>query len=185
MTVMFPAPVDDTTLEAMWPISVRQAIRMGMNSQDAEDTAQEAVLGLASLPEAPRNPVAWITSVTARLVFDQRRGQSRRPNLGDLDELAEQRRELRHFVERELSASYPAITPLAFEQISAILATVVSQREVEVLKMVAEGCRYSEIADVLGYADADTVEATVGKVRRKATEIANELVELRHHPRGC
>jgi DNA-directed RNA polymerase specialized sigma24 family protein len=180
---MFPTAVDDGTLEAMWPISVRYAVRMGVNPRDAEDIAQEAVLRLASLPEAPRNPAAWITCVTTRLVFDQRRGQGRRPDLGDLDELAERRRELLHFAERELSASYLAITPLTFEQISAILVTVVSQREVEVLKMVAEGSSYSEIADVLGYASADIVKATVYKVHKKATEVATELMELRHHPR--
>jgi RNA polymerase sigma factor (sigma-70 family) len=45
---------------------------------DAEDVAQEAVLRLSRLPDAPVEPAAWVTTVATRLALDELRRARRR-----------------------------------------------------------------------------------------------------------
>lgn len=183
MTATSLTMIDDEAYGAVRAICVKRARGLGLGPEDAEYVAQDVVLSLMTQDEAPLNPAAWAMTVTKYRVMDRFRAQQRRPDQRKLEEFAGSRRELDHFVGRQFSSSELAISGMAMKQIAEILSTVVSAREIEVLRMVAEGATYREIAEAQGYANADTVKATVHKLRKRALTVADELGELRHHPR--
>lgn len=178
------AAIDTQTCVSVRDASYKYARRWGLGREDAEDIAQDVLLRLIQQGEAPLIPDAWATTVTKHLVMDRFRAKERRGDDRDLEELAVGRRELNRFVRWELSSSLLAISPVAMEQITEILKGVVSEREVGVVKMLAEGASHDEIARALGYASADTIKATIYKLRKKALVVADELGELRRHPRA-
>lgn len=183
MTTADSPTVDTQTCVSVREISVRFALRLGLTREDAEDVAQDVLLRLVQQGEVPLNPDAWAMTVTKHLVTDRFRAKERRGEPRELEVLATGRRELDHFVRSELSSSLLAISPVAMQQITEILEGLNSWREVQVLKLLAEGASHGEIAVQLGYASADTVKSTIYKLRKKALAVAAELGELRPHPR--
>lgn len=157
---------------------------------DAEDIAQEAMLRLAAQDPVPANVDAWVTTVTRNLVTDRLRAHRRQQDHQlalDVDERRQERRaadaELRAF----LAQGVPASVPLDRDTQARLLlqmAEILSPREVSVLLLLADGATHEQIAEELGYKNADSVKSTVRKIRGKLEGQLEAFRDDRGHPRA-
>ena len=127
--------------------------------QDVEDVAQETVARFAKQePGSIENPAAWANTVAGNLCVNLARSQrGARPQMDDDDPGA-----LNRFLLGR-SSSWVAIVR---EQAGVLLA-MLTPRERELIQLVAEDTPQAEIAQIMGYANADSVKVTLNRIRKK------------------
>jgi RNA polymerase sigma-70 factor (ECF subfamily) len=133
--------------------------------QDVEDIAQETVARFAKQePGSIENPAAWANTVAGNLCVNLARSQrGARPQMDDDDPGA-----LNRFLLGR-SSSWGAIVR---EQAGVLLA-MLNPRERELIQLVAEDTPQSEIAEIMGYANADSVKVTLNRIRKKIKDGAD------------
>ena len=128
--------------------------------QDVEDIAQETVARYAKQePGSIENPAAWANTVAGNLCVNLARSPGRRQAEMDEDDGP---RALNRFLLGS-SSSWGAIVR---EQAGVLLA-MLTPRERELIQLVAEDTPQSEIAEIMGYANADSVKVTLNRIRKK------------------
>ena len=128
--------------------------------QDVEDIAQETVARYAKQePGSIDNPAAWANTVASNLCASLARSPGRRQ--ADMDD-DDDPRALNRFLLGS-SSSWGAIVR---EQAGVLLA-MLTPRERELIQLVAEDTPQSEIAEIMGYANADSVKVTLNRIRKK------------------
>jgi RNA polymerase sigma-70 factor (ECF subfamily) len=128
--------------------------------QDVEDIAQETVARFAKQePGSIENPAAWANTVAGNLCASLARSPGRRQAEMDDDDGP---RALNRFLLGS-SSSWGAIVR---EQAGVLLA-MLTPRERELIQLVAEDTPQSEIAEIMGYANADSVKVTLNRIRKK------------------
>ena len=127
--------------------------------QDVEDIAQETVARFAKQePGSIENPAAWANTVAGNLCVNLARSQrGARPQMDDDDPGA-----LNRFLLGR-SSSWVAIVR---EQAGVLLA-MLTPRERELIQLVAEETPQADIAEIMGYANADSVKVTLNRIRKK------------------
>ena len=127
--------------------------------QDVEDIAQETVARYAKQePGSIENPAAWANTVAGNLCASLARSPGRRQAEMDDDDPGALNRFL-----LGRSSSWGAIVR---EQAGVLLA-MLTPRERELVQLVAEDTPQSEIAEIMGYANADSVKVTLNRIRKK------------------
>jgi RNA polymerase sigma factor (sigma-70 family) len=152
---------------------------------DAEDVASRAVTKLFEQVPFPDNPDAWVTTTAQRMAIDvlraQKRARKRGLGNGDADE-PEGKAAVAAFVRTGTPVS-AAVDRDAVDRIWLVLEQSLSPREIELLKLTDEQVPQDEIAELLGYKNANTVKSTLVRIRRR---IEDELEQFRldqGHPR--
>ena len=146
--------------------------------QDVEDVAQETVARFAKQePGSIENPAAWANTVAGNLCVNLARSQrGARPQMDDHDPGA-----LNRFLLGR-SSSWVAIVR---EQAGVLLA-MLTPRERELIQLVAEDTPQAEIAEIMGYANADSVKVTLNRIRKKIKDGADSAglaTHLEEHSR--
>jgi RNA polymerase sigma-70 factor, ECF subfamily len=147
----------DTDLEELRRHGFGVAYRMLGSVADAEDVAQEAILRLSSVPDAPAAPAAWLTTVATRLAIDHLR-------------LAHVRREtyigpwLAEPLVDDAAAGPPARTELAESLSQAFLVLLESlspvERAVFLLREIFD-YDYPQIAEIVDRSEANCRQIVV------------------------
>ena len=134
--------------------------------QDVEDVAQETVARFAKQePGSIENPAAWANTVAGNLCVNLARSPGRRQAEMDEDDGP---RALNRFLLGS-SSSWGAIVR---EQAGVLLA-MLTPRERELVQLVAEDTPQSENAEIMGYANADSVKVTLNRIRKKIKDGAD------------
>ena len=87
------------------------------------------------------------------------------------------------FVRLAAPTSLEGMADVTRRQLESHLARVLTDRELRVAALKADGLSLAEIAERLGYANAATVKTTLARIRVKLAALTAELVEFRGHPR--
>lgn len=132
--------------------------------QHAEDLAQEVAIKYAAAAAAAEepiaNPAAWANVAAGRLAINLIHSLDR----GPLDAAAlEAHDNLAQSIAKGLGTSQPAI---ARQQADLLLAQL-NDRERELFQLLADGYDNTEIAEIMGYAGADTVKSIVSRKRKQ------------------
>ena len=130
--------------------------------QHAEDIAQEVAIkyAAAAAEEPIANPAAWANVAAGRLAINLIHSLDR----GPLDAIAlEAHHNLAQSIAKGLGTSQPAI---ARQQADLLLAQL-NDRERELFQLLADGYDNAEIAEIMGYAGADTVKSIVSRKRKQ------------------
>ena len=129
--------------------------------QDVEDIAQETVARFAKQePGSIENPAAWANTVAGNLCVNLARSQrGEGPEMDDNDGAEA----LERFLVYGTRSSRAGI---ALEQ-TGILLAMLTPRERELVQLVAEDTPQAEIAQIMGYANADSVKVTLNRIRKK------------------
>jgi len=148
----------------------RYAFALARNREAAQDVVQEVFLRYFVERSAGREverPRAWLFQVLRNLVLDGLKAWSYRKSvgLGELDDRADARQD----PESEYRVG----------EMSRRLWALLSPREMECVRLRAEGLRYEEIAGVLGLRTG-TVGAMLARVQKKVRQAA-----LRAPDRRC
>ena len=127
--------------------------------QDVEDIAQETVARYAKQePGSIENPAAWANTVAGNLCASLARSQrGARPPIDDDDPRA---------LNRFLLGSSSSWGAIVREQAGVLLA-MLTPRERELIQLVAEETPQADIAEIMGYANADSVKVTLNRIRKK------------------
>ena len=148
--------------------------------QDVEDIAQETVARFAKQePGSIENPAAWANTVAGNLCASLARSPGRlhaEPGDDDGPEA------LNRFLLQGRASSQGAI---ARAQAGALLA-MLTPRERELVQLVAEDTPQAEIAEAMGYANADSVKVTLNRIRKKIRDGADSAgldTRWEEHPR--
>ncbi len=148
--------------------------------QEVEDIAQEVVLRyLRQEPGSITNPAAWANTVAGNLCMTF---ASRRARNGPLPEEDDARHAVEHFITRGKPTSYAAM----LRQHSAAILAALTPRERELIQLVAEGTPQADIAEIMGFASADSVKVTLSRLRRKAVAAGGRggrSADWQEHPR--
>jgi RNA polymerase sigma-70 factor (ECF subfamily) len=129
--------------------------------QDVEDIAQETVARYAKQePGSIENPAAWANTVAGNLCASLARSPGRRQAEMDDDDGP---RALNRFL---LGGNPTSLGAILREQ-AGVLLTMINARERELIQLVAEDTPQSEIAEIMGYANADSVKVTLNRIRKK------------------
>lgn len=152
-----------------------------LSEQDAEDIAQEVVIRFSRQePGVIENPAAWANTAAGHLCATLVKRIARGAPLPDhADSTAAA---LEEFVTRGQPTSYGAMVR---QQADAVLA-LLNDRELELIQLVAEGTPQAEIAEVMGYRNADSVKTTLNRLRRKVLDAAEQggmSADWQEHPR--
>jgi RNA polymerase sigma factor (sigma-70 family) len=147
---------------------------------EAEDIAQEVVASyLEALERGPiDNPEAWANHVAGKRIIDRKRVDW----AVELPTEDDSQRSLMFFLVEGLMTSDQAI----LRETAARLLPLLNEREKELFTLVALGYSHQEIADLMGYANADTVKSTLSRRRRELLRIAEEQgidTNVDDHPR--
>ena len=129
--------------------------------QDVEDIAQETVARFAKQePGSIENPAAWANTVAGNLCVNLARSQrGEGPEMDDNDGAEA----LERFLVYGTRSSRAGI---ALEQ-TGILLAMLNPRERELVQLVAEDTPQADIAEIMGYANADSVKVTLNRIRKK------------------
>jgi RNA polymerase sigma factor (sigma-70 family) len=168
------------------------ALRHLRSPDDADDVAQTALMKLMVQDPVPDNPDAWITRATQNAIVDFVRARDARPGLvtvaDDVDDKPRGKpKRVPEAVERFVREGRPvsdAVDRDAIERIWRVLRDQLSDKELELLALTVDGVSQDEIAEQLGYKNANTVKSTLVRIRRK---IEDELEQFRleqGHPRA-
>lgn len=163
------------------------ARRLGLSLDDAEDVAQLALVRLTEHDCRPDNIDAWITTVTRNLSVDELRRRNRHLQRED-DPLTEEspvgaRALMYEFVARGKPASLAGMQGPAMDHIVARLSAELSERDLQVVSLAMQGVPHTQIAARLGYKNAQTVKATMHRIRVKVAHLAVDLGDMAGHPR--
>ena len=133
--------------------------------QDVQDIAQETVARYAKQePGSIENPAAWANTVAGNLCVNLARSQrGARPQIDDDDPGA-----LNRFLLGR-SSSWIAIV----QEQAGVLLAMLTPRDRELIQLVAEDTPQSEIAEIMGYANADSVKVTLNRIRKKIKDGAD------------
>jgi RNA polymerase sigma-70 factor (ECF subfamily) len=143
---------------------LRYAARVVRNHEAAQDAVQEAFLRFfiaRTAGQQIRQPKAWLFRVLHNHVLDQERAGSR--NEVGLDSLSN----------TAGSGHDPETDYRRVEALERTLETALSPREVECVRLRAEGLQYDEIAEVLGMRSG-TVGALLTRAHKKMRRAAGE-----------
>lgn len=171
---------------------MRIALAKGCSPEDAEDIAQTALVRLISQEPAPTNAEAWTTRTARNLVADHYRRRRRASQKAVPSRGAEPLRvadpdgrpdALAAFVRHAVPTSLEGMTDVSRGQLEAHLARVLTERELSVAALKADGLALAEIAERLGYANAATVKTTLARIRVKLADLTPELMQFKGHPR--
>ena len=138
-------------------ILYRYGLLVSGSREAAQDAVQEAFLRYFRMRRAGQeipNPKPWLFRVLRNHILDQWRVQQTRAEIG-LEDLGQ--------------AADPAPDPERLcrgSELSRSLAAFLSPRELECLRLRAEGLRYAEIGEVLGISSG-TVGALLARVHQK------------------
>jgi RNA polymerase sigma-70 factor (ECF subfamily) len=141
---------------------LRYAARVARNQEAAQDAVQEAFLRFfiaRTAGQQIRQPKAWLFRVLHNHVLDQERAGSR--NEIGLDSLSN----------TAGSGHDPETDYRRVEALERTLGTALSPREVECVRLRAEGLQYDEIAEVLGMRSG-TVGALLTRAHKKMRQAA-------------
>ena len=147
---------------------------------EAEDIAQEVVAAyLEALQRGPiDNPEGWANHVAGKRIIDRKRVDW----AVELPTEDDSQRSLMSFLAEGLMTSDQAI----LRETAARFLPLLNEREKELFTLVALGDSSQEIADLMGYANADTVKSTVSRRRRELLRLAEERgidTNVDDHPR--
>lgn len=162
----------------------------------ADDIAQEVVVRYltASQNETIENPAAWANTAAWHLamnvVRDERFSQPLAPPDDDPGSEPRNPREgpdprtvaMMHFIEDGKPTSAMGI----LRQQADVLLAQLDAQETEFVLLVASGYSQAEIADILGYANADVVKTTLNRKRKHLKGIAEGAgldPDWQDHPR--
>ena len=129
--------------------------------QDVEDIAQETVARVAKQePGSIENPAAWANTVAGNLCVNLARSQrGEGPELDDNDGPEA----LERFLVYGTRSSRAGIAIMQ----TGILLAMLTPRERELVQLVAEDTPQADIAEIMGYANADSVKVTLNRIRKK------------------
>lgn len=175
---------DSEYFAAAREFALKVARRHVADPQTAEDVAQEVMLRLCSLSDRPENVEAWITRAVRNRVIDYRRAISRSPRSAPYDDIPH-RLDIDLFLSATgVSPSLMAVGRIRFAEVWADLEAILNEREIEVIRMTVARIPQARIAEELGYANADSVKATLVRIRRKVRELTGDrLSAWVAHPR--
>ena len=184
-------PSDEVIVE-VHRVAYRVARGRGAFEEDAADIAQIVAEKFIQQSPPPDNPAAWAKVVAGRKVIDLDR---RRKVAGDPDQTRRSREVelpadglpgldgVMAFVMAQRSVSAAGIRRQALAELEELLAEHISAKERQIVAMIAQGASYQQIAEELGYKNADSVKTTVNKMRRKLVGVADQFEQFRQHPR--
>ena len=129
--------------------------------QDVEDIAQETVARYAKQePGSIENPAAWANTVAGNLCVNLARSQrGEGPEMDDNDGPEA----LERFLVYGTRSSRAGIAIMQ----TGILLAMLTPRERELIQLVAEDTPQADIAEIMGYANADSVKVTLNRIRKK------------------
>ena len=129
--------------------------------QDVEDIAQETVARFAKQePGSIENPAAWANTVAGNLCVNLARSQrGEGPEMDDNDGPEA----LERFLVYGTRSSRAGIAIMQ----TGILLAMLTPRERELVQLVAEDTPQADIAEIMGYANADSVKVTLNRIRKK------------------
>lgn len=135
--------------------------------QDVEDIAQETVARYAKQePGSIENPAAWANTVAGNLCVNLARSPGRpQSELEDEDGP----RALNQFL---LQGNPTSLGAILREQ-AGVLLTMINPRERELIQLIAEDTPQAVIAEIMGYANADSVKVTLNRIRKKIKDGAD------------
>jgi DNA-directed RNA polymerase specialized sigma24 family protein len=171
-----PLPVKDDELRHAWQFAVKRAALQGCTPEQAQDVAQDVVMRLVQLDESPKNIEAFVTTAVRHRVIDLWRAEGARPKETDL--------EYADHLGMTPGPSAGAMRGLAIEHLTKRLREVLSDKEIGLLVLDAQGLSHAQIAAATGYKNAAVVKATLTRVRKKAQALGDELFDqIRSHPK--
>jgi RNA polymerase sigma-70 factor (ECF subfamily) len=130
--------------------------------QDVEDIAQETVARYAKQePGSIENPAAWANTVAGNLCASLPRSPGRR-RPADMDD-DDGPRALNRF----LLGGNPTSRGAIVREQAGVLLAMLTPRERELIQLVAEDTPQADIAEIMGYANADSVKVTLNRIRKK------------------
>ena len=149
--------------------------------EDVEDIAQETAVRFAQQePGTVGNPGAWANVVAGNLCVSYARKRARESGLAEPAD--DSREALGSFL---LMGSSSSALGIARAQADLLLG-MLTVRERELVSLVVQGIPQAEIASVMGYANADSVKATLVRLRRRIKDEAPTVgldVFWQDHPR--
>jgi RNA polymerase sigma factor (sigma-70 family) len=161
-------------------VSMNTARSLGLGNEDQEDIHMETLEKYLHQKVKPDNVEAWATTVARNLSIDLLRKNNRQIPQEDTEG-----RELVDFLRRGASTSQAAISNVLDQDIWTGLRAELSEKDLLLLEMVNQGHSYEQIAEKLGYKNADTVKATVVRLRSKAQgALIVDKQDLLGHPRN-
>ena len=148
--------------------------------QDCLDIAQEVALRFARQePGSIANPAAWANKVADNVCFTfARHGRRHGGGLPDEDDA--------DALEAFVTGGQPTSEGAIARQQAGMLIAMLSPRERELVQLVVEGTPHADIAEAMGYANADSVKSTLGRLRRRIVTAALEAgidPDWQVHPR--
>lgn len=185
------AVASEEDIKVVRETAFKVARNRGLDHSDADDIAQIVTEKLINLETQPDLPIAWARRVATNAVTDQAR--KRRivnsdgvwvprefpPGEDNIDSL----RDVAIFIQTQRTVSAQGMQGKASEEMETLLREKLSERELQLARMLAEGRTHQQIADALGYASADSVKTTVKRMRGKIKGFADQLAEFGTHPR--
>lgn len=188
------APTDeDITVARETAFAVARARNLSV--EDAEDLAQTVAERLLREQSVPDNVAAWSRTVTKNAIIDLDRKRKNKHKQADGEEVWAAREVgveehvadgllgVAAFLRTQRAVSAQGMQRQANEEMMQLLREVLSAREMELLMLVGEGRNHADIAQQLGYKNADTVKTTLRRVREKTKPLADRLGEFKGHPR--
>lgn len=190
-TAMSAETPSETDITTAVDVAFRVARARNLALEDCEDLAQTVAERLLRQEAVPDNVAAWAQRVAKNAIIDLDRKRKARDehdnwvvrevglDADDADGLIG----VAQFVRNQRSISAQGMQRQAGEEMMALLRSVLSTREIEVLVLLGEGRTHAEIAEELDYKNADTVKSTLKRLRDKTKGIADRLAEFGNHPR--
>jgi RNA polymerase sigma factor (sigma-70 family) len=154
--------------------------RVKLTSDQVEDIAQETVARYLENADTVLDPDAWATRVAQRLCIDAVRHRQR--ELVDEDALELRGSSLAVFLKGGRLTSRDAMLAVQVQWAMDLLTV----KERQIIELQAQGVSQTEIAEILGYANANSVKATLNRIRRRLEEEARrqgQPLDWESHPR--
>lgn len=150
-----------------------------MVRENAEDLAQDVTLAfiVAADREVIENPAAWANRAAGNAAL-----KFIRDHKAPEPELEDTERAVLSFVLHGRATSDMAM----IKQQTALLMAQLDDREKEFVTLVAFGYSQAEIAEIVGYANADSVKVTLNRKRARLLGLAEEVgiaADWQDHPR--
>lgn len=185
------AEVSDADVITAQEVALRVAKARNLSPEDCDDLAQTVAEKLLRQKQLPDNVAAWANTVAKHAIIDLDRKRKARDEadnwvareVGFDAEQADAVLGVAMFLQQQRSASDQGMQRQSNEEMMALLRTVLSEQHIQLMLLLGEGRSHADIAKELGYKNADSVKATINRLRGKLAAIADRLAEFRHHPR--
>lgn len=151
------------------------------SDQDCLDIAQEVALRFARQePGSIANPAAWANKVADNVCFTfAREGRRHGGSLSEEDDA--------DALEAFVTGGQPTSEGAIARQQAGRLIAMLSARERELVQLVVEGTPHADIAEAMGYANADSVKTTLSRLRKRLLAAALDAgvdPDWQAHPRS-